>query len=991
MNGSFIGPFKPEDFIRDLMPVPKAVEDDMPQGVKFVLPTRKSWGVPLESKLYDIFNQTIARSNISKNFRFFIPANGKSIFNDILYHPDGGFQDIRCPTIDELSEPAQHSYKTCGIKQNIVIEDPEEVNSLKTADLECRPFDWCRDDLSVEFKRTSAMDPFYTEKEIKAALDARKADNKHDEGPVSFEKPEKEHVVTRGQLALYVAQIFACQHRVHVFQLLICGRHARFFFWDHSGAIVSDSFDYTTNSALLTKFIWHYNHMGDLERGLDSTVSPANNEERLEFEEVATQFMDQMDNPGSLQLPHAKATLDKNFPVHKMIVSDDNTSDAPVEVLIQRALFAPRSAIGRGTRGYIAYPINRVPDEPRLKFLKDTWRIVHERLCPERQLLRKLHDDGVRFIPKVICGGDVVANGDYGKTRCRQWVSKQPLAVRYMTPREFQQHRLLENIAYPLESAQKSYQVVCALRDSFKALRVSSKYNVLHRDVSVGNIMMRIKPRKGNTGLLREMTAKVAKVAGVLTDWDHSGYEQSDSASDMPQKFRIGTWQFMSIAMLKNPGKAHTILDDFESVFWVLIYIAMHHFKHKNTGDVLIKIFDDYDEVLRSDGTVKLVGGKLKRDALSSIASDGLKFSTVPLRVLICRLANEWNRYYKLVNSVDELESAGWKSEAQTNPSVDGEENDDEDEDEDDDDDDDEDDDDDDDDDNDEDEDDDEAAEELSAETSLDAARKKLDIRRRRLLSPKFWIKLFKNALKQTGWGRDAVTKDPYPRISEKVATEQLYRAVQSSHMTGSQTATQDAEEQRRRVEEQRRIRYEKRQQLLQQLDNFREKEFDGDDASCICLEDLEERKDLEDEGIETSGVQNVLGHIGPSSSSFSSAPPSHLPEHPPAHSGMLPGYSTSSWRSATGKRRLSIDNTHGGDSNLESEGHASKKIKPLPALLSDQLQLGEGASTAHALDDLECTKFDDEMVKDDSEKAADEKEWKGKNREKLVKEPRDL
>ncbi len=51
-----------------------------------------------------------------------------------------------------------------------------------------------------------------------------------------------------------------------------------------------------------------------------------------------------------------------------------------------------------------------------------------------------------------------------------------------------------------------------------------------------------------------------------------------------------GTWQFMSIDQLAGVAKRHSITDDVESCFWVLLYIAVHSFV-RIRGNVPLTMF----------------------------------------------------------------------------------------------------------------------------------------------------------------------------------------------------------------------------------------------------------------------------------------------------------------------------------------------------------------------------------------------------------------
>ncbi|KAK0496639.1 hypothetical protein EDD18DRAFT_1163177 [Armillaria luteobubalina] len=80
---------------------------------------------------------------------------------------------------------------------------------------------------------------------------------------------------------------------------------------------------------------------------------------------------------------------------------------------------------------------------------------------------------------------------------------------------------------------------------------------ILHRDISVGNIMITSNHR------------------GFLIDWDHCVILTNRGADK--HVGRTGTWQFMSARLLASFGNMHTIVDDRESSPWVLLYVALRY------------------------------------------------------------------------------------------------------------------------------------------------------------------------------------------------------------------------------------------------------------------------------------------------------------------------------------------------------------------------------------------------------------------------------
>ncbi|KAF8798322.1 hypothetical protein BYT27DRAFT_7177818, partial [Phlegmacium glaucopus] len=91
------------------------------------------------------------------------------------------------------------------------------------------------------------------------------------------------------------------------------------------------------------------------------------------------------------------------------------------------------------------------------------------------------------------------------------------------------------------------------------------KAGILHRDVSVGNIIINDR-------------------GGLLIDWDLSrDIDDLDKISRQP--FRTGTWQFIAARLLQARESAvHTAADDWESFFHVLSWVVLRFTRHGLTS-----------------------------------------------------------------------------------------------------------------------------------------------------------------------------------------------------------------------------------------------------------------------------------------------------------------------------------------------------------------------------------------------------------------------
>ena len=99
--------------------------------------------------------------------------------------------------------------------------------------------------------------------------------------------------------------------------------------------------------------------------------------------------------------------------------------------------------------------------------------------------------------------------------------------------------------------------------------------DILHRDISIGNIML-----------------TEDEDDGFLIDLDLASRTSDDHASGAPSK--TGTKIFMAIGALR--GEHHNFMHDLESFFWALFWICIHHDGFDKKGNVIRKIVPEYED-----------------------------------------------------------------------------------------------------------------------------------------------------------------------------------------------------------------------------------------------------------------------------------------------------------------------------------------------------------------------------------------------------------
>lgn len=284
-----------------------------------------------------------------------------------------------------------------------------------------------------------------------------------------FENPSPESTAFRKSLISHAAEQFTRRHRVFLLQLVIFDRWARFIRWDRSGAVSTERFDYVTHPHLLSGFFWRFAHLTDEQRGLDPTVVVAKIREKQLLKGALEEFVKDMKaghrNGAPLRtLPNAEQlTKDlEGWPVWKIHITGA-TEKTSTEVVVGRPLSDSCHVFGRATRAYIAYDLT----EQRLVFLKDTWRMDHPNLLVESQTYSDLKKHNVPHIPNVLYGGDVQPTDkplQETSTQAYVVVEDEWRVTDYPYDR-YIHHRLVQDIAYPLESALDVNEFLQVLHD----------------------------------------------------------------------------------------------------------------------------------------------------------------------------------------------------------------------------------------------------------------------------------------------------------------------------------------------------------------------------------------------------------------------------------------------------------------------------------------------------------------------------------------------
>ncbi|TBU26971.1 hypothetical protein BD311DRAFT_697497 [Dichomitus squalens] len=422
---------------------------------------------------------------------------------------------------------------------------------------------WAHIELPIECKSNGSGDPF---------------DDKQPNGEPKTAKRRD----ALGQILSYAELVLEYQQRTHLFMLVFFGKYYRIVRFDRSGIFATQKMDYLLNDRLLIEFIWRYVQLSPEDRGYDTTVLRID-----QNSELAGKMRQRRDDLEKAQPDHYLTALwtealDSRRPWWKVKVEDDITKK-DLWYVVGKPNFQAPGVRGRGTRGYVALPLKIGEDGEQLGekfvYLKDAWRVVAEGIMPEGTTLKTLNDyKDVPFIPTLLSHGDVTGQS-----------TRSPVVWELLHPgktcplKQHQHYRsVVAEVGKPLSSFKDSYQLVKAVYHCALAHRAAYKHGYIHRDISAGNILLY--PNKNGHW------------CGLLNDWELA---KDRNRELIPRQLeRTGTWQFLSVNILDDPGSVVVIADELESMFHVVIYYAVRFLHHNitanNVGQFLHDYFDDY-------------------------------------------------------------------------------------------------------------------------------------------------------------------------------------------------------------------------------------------------------------------------------------------------------------------------------------------------------------------------------------------------------------
>ncbi|KAM5537554.1 hypothetical protein V8D89_008767 [Ganoderma adspersum] len=288
-------------------------------------------------------------------------------------------------------------------------------------------------------------------------------------------------------------------------------------------------------------------------------------------------------DPNTEYLKGHKSLGHKSYPDLRVRMGGPN--DDHTWTTFGNPLWLSHTLFGRGTSVWRV-----LTDEGSPRILKVAWRTANRRgeLEIYKRMKEIIEDAGQSISGMVnlesIVGGDVHFKGT---------ALAIPMTVSILHPRntapqvlDMQLHRVVfDDVGKPLWKYQSPEQLVRAMSMALVAHRDLCSLGILHRDISAGNILIRLIPvMKGGKFEGREMD--VEKTEGFLTDFEFASLPRSESEGPKTASGddMTGTVAFMASSLLHdikqgNPGEAasRTAEQDIESFAWVFVFVVYKH------------------------------------------------------------------------------------------------------------------------------------------------------------------------------------------------------------------------------------------------------------------------------------------------------------------------------------------------------------------------------------------------------------------------------
>ncbi|EPQ53794.1 hypothetical protein GLOTRDRAFT_131126 [Gloeophyllum trabeum ATCC 11539] len=436
---------------------------------------------------------------------------------------------------------------------------------------------WGRSLAFIEVKPTEADDPFY---------------NIHERKELRMGQTK-----VWNQIQEYAAISFRSTPRCFLLAIGIFGDTARFFRWDRSTVMASEGFNYKRHPEHLVHFLIGLSEYAN--GGIDATANaPITARAEQELVERQYKIAQQL-----LVVPEYKPSRKGDTLVkdsrRMLIPSPSQTAGKKrfdTYLTLGRPIFTSKSIFGRGTCVWVATRATpRRGGKESLVIIKDSWR--ENGRWKEGQIYDKIREAGehVPGVARLLVDYDITEDEEDEIHRTsafrlnRSFKSDQKKKKKY---KELIHHRvILPSVGIPLSRFTSTRLLLEAVRDAVEGHKTMCARRVIHRDISVNNIMISadVEAEGGAKGFLIDPELAAATgMANLQAELQHL----------------TGTYQFTSIHrfLVAKPGD-HAPWNDLESFYWVVLFVVLRHTvayvdedgKRTEAGKLIKDLYDSGD------------------------------------------------------------------------------------------------------------------------------------------------------------------------------------------------------------------------------------------------------------------------------------------------------------------------------------------------------------------------------------------------------------
>ncbi|KAH8727358.1 hypothetical protein GQ44DRAFT_738332 [Phaeosphaeriaceae sp. PMI808] len=374
-------------------------------------------------------------------------------------------------------------------------------------------------------------------------------------GELKSNPREDNHSSTWLDLVRYAREVLSAKAtRRFALGFTLCGSIMRLWEFDRLGVVGSIPFDINKDGEMFVSVILGYLWMPEEELGFDPTIVGEDKRylsikrngrtERLYLEDTIKR---QRSVAGRATI--CRSGFAEDMPDQRLVIKDSwEYEERPEEGLLLKE--ATEAGVKNVARYYHHETVH-----------------IGSRVDDVRSNVRRGLSDAAGRNPlqrRVAHAGSVTSSTTSGRSSSSIQASMPPpkrscsdSLVKQDTQRRNRVHRRLvvRDVGKSIYEARSPRGIVTGLLGGIKGHESLLDASILHRDVSIGNIML-----------------NMVEDDGFLIDLDLANKIERANASEAPSK--TGTKVFMAIGALY--GEDHNFMHDLESFFWVLFWVCVH-------------------------------------------------------------------------------------------------------------------------------------------------------------------------------------------------------------------------------------------------------------------------------------------------------------------------------------------------------------------------------------------------------------------------------